>query len=84
VTVTGESLQPPAFGVGETEAAMTGGPGAVTLMLATNVRPLAETEIVAMPGLTAVTTPVELTVAMFDAEELQDALAVISREVPSE
>ena len=84
LTVTGESFQPAAFSVGETEAVMTGGPGAVTLILARNVRPLAETEIAAVPVLTAVTKPVELTVAMFDAEELQDELEVIFCELPSE
>jgi hypothetical protein len=83
VTITGELFQPPAFGIGDTDAAMTGGPD-VTVTFELKVSPLANSEIVVVPLATPVTKPEEPTVAMFVAEEPQEAMDVISCEVPSE
>ena len=48
------------------------------------MRPPADTDIVASPLLTPVTNPVELTVAMFVADEVHDPVDVMSCELPSE
>lgn len=84
VTVTFELFHPAAFGAGERDAVITGGPTDDTVMFVEKVIPLSEPVIAELPGLIAVAMPLVPTVAAVEFEDVHAADEVISRVTPSE
>ena len=83
MTVTFELFQPAAFGAGETEAVIPGGPGAVTVSCVENANPTTEAVIVALPVFIAVAKPLA-TVATLGLDDSHVTDVVTGRLTPSE
>jgi hypothetical protein len=84
VTITFELFQPAAFGVGEREAVITGGPAGATMRFVEKEIPLRDPAIVELPALTAVDRPFVPIVAAVEFDDSHVAKAVTSRVVESE
>jgi hypothetical protein len=84
VTVTFELFHPAAFGAGESDAVITGGPAEATVRFVEKATPLSEPVIAELPGLSAVVIPLVRTVAAVELVDIHVANEVISRVTPSE